>query len=215
MQKTKQPVRRMALAAVISVGAVFLGACATTPLETAPAAAAPVPAPALVAAPAEAPAPVAAPVAPVVVAPPTVVDPLTDADGPLSKRSLFFDFDKFDIKAEYLSIIDAHAVFLASNQDRRVVIEGNADERGSREYNLALGQARADAVKFRMTLLGAPDAQIETVSFGKEKPRCELHNEQCWKQNRRSDLDYNAAKSARGTLDEGVVEVTIEEIPAS
>jgi peptidoglycan-associated lipoprotein len=210
MQEAKPRICRAPLAALIGVSALFLGACATTPRETAA-----VVAPAPVAAPRETPAPVPVPVAVIVEQTATVVDPLSDRDGPLSRRSLFFDFDRYDIKAEYEPVIDAHAAFLAANRGRRVVIEGNTDDRGSREYNLALGQARADAVKLRMTLLGAPDAQIETVSFGKEKPRCEQDSEQCWQQNRRSDLDYGAAKDARGTSYEGPVKVIFEEIPAS
>jgi peptidoglycan-associated lipoprotein len=127
-------------------------------------------------------------VAPVEAAP--RVDPLMDPNSPLAKRSVFFDFDSFVVKPEFQSLVEAHGKYLTSNKERRIVIEGNADERGSREYNLALGQKRADAVKSRLGLLGAADAQIETVSFGEEKPRANGHDESAWSQNRRADIVY-------------------------
>src|SRR5712691_3542745 len=109
-------------------------------------------------------------------------DPLHDPNNILSKRSIYYDFDKSIIKDEYRSLVEAHAHYLAGNRSARTTIQGNCDERGSREYNLALGQRRADAVKNAMTVLGAAKSQIETVSFGKEKPRCTEHNESCWSQ---------------------------------
>ncbi len=117
-------------------------------------------------------------------------DPLNDPSSPLAKRSVFFDFDSFVVKPEFQPLVEAHAKYLVANKGRKIVIEGNADERGSREYNLALGQKRADAVKSRLTLLGATDGQIETVSFGEEKPRAPGHDEASWAQNRRADLNY-------------------------
>ena len=117
-------------------------------------------------------------------------DPLHDPNNILSKRSIYYDFDKSIIKDEYRSLVEAHAHYLAGNRSARTTIQGNCDERGSREYNLALGQRRADAVKNAMTVLGAAKSQIETVSFGKEKPRCTEHNESCWSQDRRSDIVY-------------------------
>jgi len=99
------------------------------------------------------------------------LDPLNDPNNPLSKRSVFFDFDSFVVKSEYQPVVQTHGSYLASNKQRRVTIEGNTDERGGREYNLALGQKRAEAVKQRLLLLGVTDNQVETVSFGKEKPR--------------------------------------------
>jgi len=117
-------------------------------------------------------------------------DPLNDPNSPLAKRSVFFDFDSFVVKTEYQSLVEAHAKYLTTEKNRKVVIEGNADERGSREYNLALGQKRADAVKSRLQLLGVADAQVETVSFGEEKPRATGHDEAAWAQNRRADLNY-------------------------
>ncbi len=118
------------------------------------------------------------------------VDPLNDPASPLSKRSVFFDFDEFVVKPEFTPTVEAHGRFLVANKTRRIVIEGNADERGSREYNLALGQKRADAVKSRLGLLGVADGQIETVSFGEERPRATGHDEASWAQNRRADIVY-------------------------
>ena len=99
------------------------------------------------------------------------VDPFNDPTSPLYKKSVFFDFDSFVVKPEFQPVVEAHGKYLASTKNRRIVIEGHTDERGGREYNLALGQKRAEAVKQRLMLLGATDSQIETVSFGKEKPR--------------------------------------------
>ncbi len=118
------------------------------------------------------------------------IDPLTDPASPLSKRSIYFDFDSFVVKPEFQGLVEAHAKFLVGNQGRRVTIEGNADERGSREYNLALGQKRAEAVKSRLRLLGVAESQIETVSFGEEKPVATGADEASWAQNRRADLNY-------------------------
>ena len=118
------------------------------------------------------------------------IDPLKDPNNVLSKRSVYFDYDSNAVKDEYKNLIQAHARFLADNKSRHVRIEGNCDERGSREYNLALGQRRAEAVKRTMTVLGAPDAAIETVSFGEEKPVAQGHDEQSWAQNRRADIKY-------------------------
>jgi peptidoglycan-associated lipoprotein len=118
------------------------------------------------------------------------VDPFNDPASPLYKKSVFFDFDSFVVKAEFQPVVEAHGKYLASTKNRRIVIEGHTDERGGREYNLALGQKRAEAVKQRLMLLGATDSQIETVSFGKEKPRAVGSNEEAWAQNRRADIVY-------------------------
>ena len=118
------------------------------------------------------------------------VDPFNDPNSPLYKKSVFFDFDSFVVKSEFQPVVEAHGKYLASTKNRRIVIEGNTDERGGREYNLALGQKRAEAVKQRLMLLGATDSQIETVSFGKEKPRAMGSNEEAWAQNRRADIVY-------------------------
>jgi peptidoglycan-associated lipoprotein len=106
------------------------------------------------------------------------------------KRSIYFDYDQYVIKDEYKATVEAHAKYLQGSRALRVVLQGNTDERGTREYNIALGQRRADAVKKLMMLLGAGEIQIETVSFGKEKPRREGHDEASWAENRRVDIVY-------------------------
>jgi len=106
------------------------------------------------------------------------------------KRTVYFDYDQFTIKDEYRATVEAHAKYLQSNRTLRLTLQGNTDERGTREYNIALGQKRADAVKKLMVLLGANEVQIETVSFGKEKPRREGHDESSWAENRRVDIVY-------------------------
>ncbi|MBA2547396.1 MAG: peptidoglycan-associated lipoprotein Pal [Burkholderiaceae bacterium] len=118
------------------------------------------------------------------------LDPLNDPNNPLSKRSVFFDFDSFVVKSEYQPIVQTHGSYLGTNKQRRVTVEGHTDERGGREYNLALGQKRAEAVKQRLLLLGVAETQVETVSFGEEKPRGTGASEDAWAQNRRADLNY-------------------------
>ena len=117
-------------------------------------------------------------------------NPLRDPSNILSKRSVYFDFDSYVVRDEFKPLVEAHAKYLQSNRNARMTIQGNADERGSHEYNLALGQRRADAVKRMMTLIGATDGQVETVSFGKEKPRNPGHDEVAWAENRRDDMVY-------------------------
>jgi len=116
---------------------------------------------------------------------------LKDPSSILSKRTVYFDFDKFDVKAEYRPLVEAHAKFLRENPSAKMLIQGNADERGSREYNVGLGQRRSDAVKKMLTLLGAREDQIEAVSLGEEKPACAEHSEECWAKNRRDDMLYS------------------------
>jgi peptidoglycan-associated lipoprotein len=115
---------------------------------------------------------------------------LRDPNSILAKRSVFFDYDSTLVKDEYKPLVTAHAQFLQKNPSYKMRIEGNADDRGSREYNIALGQRRAEAVKQMMQLLGARSEQIEAVSFGEEKPRCSDPAESCWSQNRRGDIAY-------------------------
>ncbi len=116
---------------------------------------------------------------------------LKDPKNILSKREVYFDFDSYVVKSEFQSLIEAHAKFLVANPKFKVLIQGNADDRGSREYNLALGQKRAEAVKKALTLLGAREEQIEAVSLGEEKPRCTEQTEECWAKNRRDDILYS------------------------
>ena len=117
-------------------------------------------------------------------------NPLKDPRSPLSRREIFYDYDSFTVKDEYKPLLEAHAAYLKQNRNARIKVEGNTDERGSREYNLALGQKRSESVKRVLTLLGVADAQIETVSFGEEKPRDPASSEAAYSQNRRCDLAY-------------------------
>jgi peptidoglycan-associated lipoprotein len=116
---------------------------------------------------------------------------LKDPKSPLSKRSIYFDLDSYIVKDEYQALLDHHAKFLAKNGQMKMLIQGNADERGSREYNLSLGQKRAEAVKKALLLLGVKEAQLESVSLGEEKPACAEATESCWAQNRRGDMLYS------------------------
>jgi peptidoglycan-associated lipoprotein len=116
---------------------------------------------------------------------------LTDPKSILSKRSVYFDYDKYDVKSDYTELVTAHAKFLAGNRQFKMLVQGNTDDRGSREYNLALGQKRADAIKKMLTMLGAREEQVESVSLGEEKPKNEGANEAAWAQNRRGDMLYN------------------------
>ncbi len=122
----------------------------------------------------------------------STIDPLDDPKGALAQRSVYFDFDSYVVKQEFNPLVTAHSKYLASHTARKIVLQGNTDERGGREYNLALGQKRADAVRKGMTAMGVADAQIEVVSFGKEKPKAEGHDEAAWSQNRRADIVYTA-----------------------
>jgi peptidoglycan-associated lipoprotein len=172
--------------------AVLLGACATTD-EQKPAASAPVQ---------SAPKPGAA--TPRAVEPQAVtkvetgksaaVSPfaaLKDPNNVLSRRSVYFDYDKFEIKDDFRKLVEAHAKFLKDNPSAKMLIQGNADDRGSREYNVGLGQRRSDSVKKMLTLLGARENQIESVSLGEEKPACTEHTEDCYAKNRRDDMLYS------------------------
>ena len=130
----------------------------------------------------------AIPAAPVAVA----VDPLNDPNSLLAKRSVYYPFDVYAVQDADKPAVRAHAKYLAEHPNRTVRLEGHADERGSSEYNLALGQRRAEGVKKMLVLGGAKDGQIETVSYGEEKPEASGHDEASWEQNRRTDIKYNA-----------------------
>ena len=117
-------------------------------------------------------------------------NPLKDPNNILSKRQVYFDYDSDAVKAEYRPVIEAHAKYLLANRNAKVIVQGNTDERGSREYNLSLGQRRSVAVKKSLNLLGVQDGQIETVSFGEEKATASCADESCAKQNRRADIVY-------------------------
>jgi peptidoglycan-associated lipoprotein len=117
-------------------------------------------------------------------------DPLNDPSSVLAQRSIYFDLDSYIVKDEYKSVIDAHGKYLVSRPDRKIFIQGNTDERGGSEYNLALGQKRADAVRRALAQRGVTESQMEAVSYGKEKPKAQGSNEEAWKENRRADIIY-------------------------
>ena len=111
--------------------------------------------------------------------------------GPVGvSRIVYFDYDSYVIKSEFQSLIEAHSRFIKAAPGRKVMIEGHTDDRGGREYNLALGQKRAEAVRRSLGLLGVPDSQMEAVSFGKEKPAVQGNSEDAHSQNRRAELSY-------------------------
>lgn len=115
---------------------------------------------------------------------------LTDPKSILSKRSVYFDLDSYTVKDEFRELVAAHAKFMTQNTQFKVLLQGNTDERGSREYNLSLGQKRADALRKSLVLLGVSEGQIESVSLGKEKPKNDGHDEAAWAENRRADILY-------------------------
>jgi peptidoglycan-associated lipoprotein len=165
--------------AFLIASAALLSAC-STPVKVAE------PAPVVESKPATPPAADARVVAPVQTA---SIDPLDDPKGVLANRSVFFDFDSYVVRADGQPVVQNHSAYLAKNQ-RQILIQGNTDERGGAEYNLALGQKRAEAVRKSMAALGVPEARMEAVSLGKEKPKAEGHNEEAWAQNRRADIVY-------------------------
>jgi peptidoglycan-associated lipoprotein len=173
---------------VAALAAAVLAACQSTP-ELQP------PAPAEDRAPGAAKPDPTRPVTPTVIPSTPITDPskdprLKDPSNVLSKRSIYFDFDSDAIKPESVPVVEAHAQFLKQYKNAKMLIQGNADERGSREYNLGLGQRRSDAIKKRLVILGATDSQVESVSLGEEKPVCSEHDEACWAKNRRGDMLY-------------------------
>jgi peptidoglycan-associated lipoprotein len=117
-------------------------------------------------------------------------DPLNDPQGVLALRSVYFDFDSYAVRSSETSVVKNHSQYLNNNKQRKILIQGNTDDRGGAEYNLALGQKRAEAVRKSMTLLGVPESQMEAVSLGKEKPKAQGSNEAAWAENRRADIVY-------------------------
>ena len=160
--------------------AALLSAC-STPVKLSE------PAPVVEAAPAAQPAADTRQVAPVET---KSIDPLDDPKGVLANRSVYFDFDSYVVREDGKPVVQNHSAYLTKNTGRNILIQGNTDERGGAEYNLALGQKRAEAVRKSMAALGVPESQIEAVSLGKEKPKAEGHNEEAWAQNRRADIVY-------------------------
>ena len=161
----------------IILASLLIAACATPPKEVPPQASKPV----------ESTAPTEVSTATVSTAE-IEARKLADEIQALQKQSIYFDFDKFSIKPEYRNVIQKQAKFLKDHKNDIVTIEGNADERGSSEYNLALGDKRASAAQRDLELLGVSTTQIKTVSLGEEKPRLTCHEEKCWQENRRDDF---------------------------
>lgn len=171
----------------VLVATSFLAACTSTPLapEGPPPSAAVKPA---------TPVAPAKPVAPAVSAvTPVTVAPYLDPQNPISRdRSVYFDFNEFTLKAEGIRTVELHGKYLAANTGLKIRIEGNTDELGGKEYNLALGQKRAEAVAKSLKVYGVTDAQMEAVSFGEEKPKAMGADEAARAQNRRADIAYHA-----------------------
>ncbi len=118
------------------------------------------------------------------------VDPLNDPQGVLAKRSVYFDYDSFVVREDGKPVVANHSGYLTKNGARKVLIQGNTDERGGTEYNLALGQKRAEAVRRSMSSLGVSENQMEAVSLGEEKPKATGSDEAAWAENRRADIVY-------------------------
>ena len=116
--------------------------------------------------------------------------PWNDPQSPLYQRSVYFDFNEYTVQTKYQKALSAHASYLKANPKQKIILQGNTDERGTAEYNLALGQRRSDAVRKSLNLMGVSDDQMEAVSFGKEKPKAEGDNEAAWAENRRADIVY-------------------------
>lgn len=172
----KTALRFMALVAL----ALVLAACARDVREVEDAETAPAPAP--------------APIVTDRVDPRDFSDPrnLENADSILSQRVIYFEFDRSNVRAEFRPIIEAHGAYLRANPSARVVLEGHTDERGSREYNLGLGERRGSSVDELLRAAGASANQLEVVSFGEERPVCRQSNEDCWQRNRRTEIVYTS-----------------------
>lgn len=166
------------LLASVSLGAAVLAGCSSTPIADKAATETRAAAPVTTAD--------SRTVAPVNVA----IDPLNDPKGALAKRSVYFDYDSYIVRAGDKPTVETHAKYLTANKGRKITIQGNTDERGGSEYNLALGQKRAEAVRKSLALMGVSDSQMEAVSFGKEKPKAAGHDEASWTENRRADIAY-------------------------
>ena len=116
--------------------------------------------------------------------------PWNDPSSPLFEKSVYFGFDEYTVQTKYQKMLSTHASYLKANPKQKIIIQGNTDERGTAEYNLALGQRRSDAVRKSLNLMGVSDDQMEAVSFGKEKPKAEGDTEAAWAENRRADIVY-------------------------
>jgi len=174
---------------ILAASIAFLAACSSTPpVAQTPSVSVPAPTPAPV--PKQAPVPVTvsvAPPKPEAVVLPSYLDPKSAIS---TQRSFYFDYDIFAVKPEFAQMLEMHGKFLAANPKVSIRVQGNADERGSSEYNLALGQKRADTIVRALKVYGVKDSQMESISFGREKPKALGHDESAWSQNRRVDLEY-------------------------
>lgn len=172
---------RFLLALVI---AVTISACKTTEPESEPVVAEPEP------------APVVEPEVTTAAAPDardyTDARNFDNSESLLSKRVIYFDFDKSEVKSEYRAIVAAHAAYVSAHGSARVTLEGHADERGTREYNLGLGERRGNAISGLLSAAGAMGSQLDTVAYGEERPVCRVSDENCWWQNRRVEIVYTA-----------------------
>ncbi|WP_036165583.1 peptidoglycan-associated lipoprotein Pal [Massilia sp. 9096] len=172
--------RNLKIAALVASAAALLSACSSTKVaEPAPVVEKPPVA-------AQAPADTTRNVAPVE----TTTDELDQPGGVLANRSVYFDFDSYSVRDDGKAVVSNHSGYLTKHTNRKVLIQGNTDERGGTEYNLALGQKRAEAVRKSMAALGVADGQMEAVSLGKEKPKATGHDEAAWAENRRADIVY-------------------------
>ncbi len=117
---------------------------------------------------------------------------LDNPDSLLSQRVIYFEFDRSNVRSQFRPVVEAHAEYLRANPSARVILEGHTDERGSREYNLGLGERRGNAVNELLTAGGVPSRQIDVVSYGEERPVCRDSNEDCWQRNRRTEIVYTA-----------------------
>ena len=173
---------RPVLALFTIAATLALGACSSTPTQE--------PVTIKDAAPAQAPGQTSAPQTATPGNVPTVTPPAADAFNPLREFSIFFDLDQYSVDDKQIALVRRHANYIKTNPAQRVSVQGNTDERGSREYNLSLGQKRAEAVKKLLLTEGAKETQIEAVSLGEEKPQDPGHHEAAWAKNRRSDITY-------------------------
>lgn len=169
---------------LIGASAVLLAACSSTPVATTTAAP-------VAQAPAAAPAPTKPAAQPLSQVQSVVVPSYLDPKSPIAtNRSVYFDYDVFSVKPQYAPTIELHGKYLTSHPEVNIRVEGNTDERGSAEYNLALGQKRADAVVKALKVYGVKASQLEAVSWGKEKPRATGQTEAAYAENRRADMTY-------------------------
>jgi peptidoglycan-associated lipoprotein len=178
---TRSPAPLALCAAALLAAAGLFAGCSSTPEQPEPQAASPRP---LIAAPAPAPA------APTEPQRPTYRGPWEDPSNPLYRRTIYFDYDSAEIQPQYLDVIRTHSAYLGKNTGQRVTLEGNTDERGTREYNLALGDRRAESVRQLMLAEGVTQGQMATLSYGEERPADPGHSDNAWRLNRRVIIQY-------------------------